>query len=194
MAPAKAKAVSFRELAELYRDRHVVPKRLALAEDYAWSVKPFLERWGDRAIAGIKTADVQDFIAGLQKPRVIGRRPGLRVLSAGAVNRTRDLLRHMLNRVAGRQYLERTPFRRWSETLIKKRREDNRRRRRIDEAEEAALLAAAPPHIQAMIVAAIDPGMRQGEMPALRFGDVDLERGLITLRGETTKSRTPRWS
>jgi integrase len=66
------------------------------------------------------------------------------------------------------------------------------RRRRIDEAEEAALLSAAPSHIQAMIVAAIDTGMRQGEMLALRFGDVDLERGLITLRGETTKSRKMR--
>ena len=29
-------------------------------------------------------------------------------------------------------------------------------------------------------------------MLALRFGDVDLERGLITLRGETTKSRKTR--
>ena len=43
-----------------------------------------------------------------------------------------------------------------------------------------------------MIIAAIDTGMRQGEMLALRFGDVDLERGLIALRGETTKSRKSR--
>jgi hypothetical protein len=57
---------------------------------------------------------------------------------------------------------------------------------------EAALLSAATPHIQAMIVAGIDTGMRQGEMLAARFGDVDLERGLITLRGETTKSRKTR--
>ncbi len=36
----------------------------------------------DRALADIRTADVQDLIADLQKPRVIGRRPGARVLSA----------------------------------------------------------------------------------------------------------------
>jgi hypothetical protein len=47
-------------------------------------------------------------------------------------------------------------------------------------------------HIKALIVAAIDTGMRSGEMLALRFADVDLERGLITLRGETTKSRKTR--
>jgi integrase len=192
LTPAPAKAMTFRELAELYRDRHVIPKRLALAKDYAWSVKPFLERFGDRALTEIKTAVVQDFIADLQKPRIVGRRPGARVLSAARVNRIVDLLRHMLNWAVGREYIERTPFKRGSETLIKKLHEDNKRRRRIDEAEEAALLNAAPPQIQAMLVAAIDTGMRQGEMLALRFADVDLEHGLITLRGETTKSRKTR--
>jgi integrase len=34
--------------------------------------------------------------------------------------------------------------------------------------------------------------MRRGEMLALRFADVDVKRGLITLRGETTKSRRTR--
>jgi integrase len=79
---------------------------------------------------------------------------------------------------AGRECIERTPFKRGADTLIEK-------RRRIDESEEAALLAEAAPHIQAMIFAAIDTGMRQGEMLALRFGGVDFERGLLRLRGET---------
>ena len=39
-----------------------------------------------------------------------------------------------------------------------------------------------------MLIAALDTGMRQGEMLALRFFDIDLARGLITLRGHTTKS------
>lgn len=54
------------------------------------------------------------------------------------------------------------------------------------------MLGVATPHVQAMIFAALDTGMQQGEMLALRFGDVDLERGLITLRGATTKSRKSR--
>jgi integrase-like protein len=57
---------------------------------------------------------------------------------------------------------------------------------------EAALLAVARPHIQAMLIAAIDTGMRRGEMLALRFGDIDIERGLIVLRAVTTKSRKSR--
>lgn len=118
----------------------------------------------------------------------IGRRPGIRVLTPGAINRVVDLLRHMLSWAVGREYIDRTPFRRGSETLIKKLHDDSRRRRRITEDEEAALLAQASPHMQAMIIAALDTGMRQGEMLALRFSDLDLERGLIVLRSETPRA------
>ena len=70
--------------------------------------------------------------------------------------------------------------------------EHNKRRRRISEAEEAALLAVASPHLRSMIIAALDTGMRRGEMLALRFGDIDWTRRVITLRGTTTKSRRTR--
>jgi integrase len=43
-----------------------------------------------------------------------------------------------------------------------------------------------------MIIAALDTDMRQGEMLALRFTDVDLKRKLITLRRVTTKSKKTR--
>jgi integrase len=43
-----------------------------------------------------------------------------------------------------------------------------------------------------MIIAALDTGMRQGEMLAMRFSDIDFERQLIVLRAETTKSRKRR--
>ena len=54
----------------------MVARRLSIAKDYTWSVRPFVERFGDRALADIRTADVQDFVADLQKPRKIGRRAG----------------------------------------------------------------------------------------------------------------------
>jgi integrase len=98
----------------------------------------------------------------------------------------------MLNWAVGRDYIQRTPFRRGTETLIKKLPDDSRRWRRVSEDEEAALLAVAPPHIQAMLIAAIDTGMRRGEMLALRFGDINMARGLIALRAVTTKSRKSR--
>ena len=65
---------------------------------------------------------------------------------------------------SGREYLDRTPFRRGTETLIRKLREDNKRRRRLTEEEEARLLDTAPPFLRSMIITALDTGMRQGEI------------------------------
>ena len=141
LAAPKAGPMTFRELAELYRDRHVIPKRLALAKDYAWSVKPFLERFGDRALADIRTADVQDFIADLRKPRAVHRR-GVRVLSAARSTASSTCSATCSTGRSVASTSTSTPFKRGSETLIKKLREDNKRRRRIDEQEEAALLRA----------------------------------------------------
>jgi site-specific recombinase XerC len=93
----------------------------------------------------------------------------------------------------GREYIDRTPFRRGNVTLIAIQREDNMRRRRIDEDEEAKLLDVASPMLRGMMIAALDTGMRRGEMFALRVADVDLSRQLITLRGQTTKSRKTRF-
>jgi integrase len=134
-------------------------------------------------LANIRTADVEDFIASLKKPRQDGR-----TLAPASINRTVTLLRHMFSWAIGREYLDRTPFRRGTEKLIRLEQEDNKRRRRVSADEEAKLLAAAPPQLRSMIVAALDTGMRRGEMLALRFADIDLDRGLIVLRGVTTKS------
>ena len=65
-----------------------------------------------------------------------------------------QLLRHMFNWAVGREYLDRTPFRRGTEVLIRLELEDNVRRRRISPDEEAALLRVAAPLLRSMIIAA----------------------------------------
>jgi integrase len=54
------------------------------------------------------------------------------------------------------------------------------------------LLAVATPFLRLMIIAALDTGMRQGEMLALQFGEIDESRQLIVIRWETTKSKKTR--
>jgi integrase len=189
---SKTTALTFSQFADIYKERHVFAKKLAIGKTIDYRLKPIIEYFGDRPIAEIRTADVEDFIADLRKPRIAGRCKTPRVLAPASINRTIEILRHMMNWAVGREYIDRTPFRRGTETLVRKLREDNQRRRRIGEHEEARLLAVAPPLLRSMITAALDTGMRQGEMLALRFKDVDSARGLITLRGETTKSRRTR--
>ena len=98
----------------------------------------------------------------------------------------------MLNWAVAREYIDRTPFRRGSETLIRPLLEDNKRCRRVSEEEEQRLLDSAPPMLRALMITALDTGMRRGAMLALRFGDIDWKRRLIVARGPTTKSRRTR--
>jgi len=177
----------FDELADRYVERYVKPRGLRTAADIEYRLKPLREFFGPKEIVAIKTADVEDFIGDLRKPRVVNRQAD-RTLSPASINRRLAQLRHMFNWAVAREYLERTPFRRGSATLIRLFREDNKRRRRVSEDEERQLLDAAPPLLRAMIVCALDTGMRRGEMLALTFGDVDWTNQVITLRGETTKS------
>ncbi len=125
LSPITAGPVTFRELTALYRERHVIAKDLASAREYEAKVAPFLTRFGDRALTDVRTADIEDVIADLRKPRVTGRRPGLRPLTPATINRTVDRLRHMFNWAVGREYLDRTPFKRGSATLIKESKDSN---------------------------------------------------------------------
>jgi len=189
--PPEVTTLTFREFADVYKQRHVLAKRLAIGKTIDYRLKPIIDRFGDRLLVDVKTADIEDFIADLKEPRVVNRQPN-RTLSPASINRVIELMRHMMNWAVGREYLERTPFRRGTETLIRKQHEDNQRRRRLSEEEETRLLAFAPPFLRSMIIAALDTGMRQGEMLALRFGDIDDKGQVIVLRGETTKSRRRR--
>ena len=139
------------------------------------------------ALVDIKTADVEDFIAELRKPRQVDGQPET-TLKPASVNRSLEILRHMFNWAVGREYIDRTPFRTGSETLIRPLLEDNKRCRRVSEEEEQQLLASAPPLLRALIIVALDTGTRRGAMLALRFKDIDWKRCLIVLRGPTTKS------
>jgi site-specific recombinase XerD len=190
--PREAAPLTFRECTERYTERHVIAKDLALAKTIHYRLKPLLERFGDRPLSEIRTADIEDFITDLKKPRAGGPAHG-RPLSPASINRNLQLLRHIFNWAVGREYIDRTPFRRGNVTLIAIQREDNMRRRRIDEEEEAKLLETASPMLRGMMMAALDTGMRRGEMFALRVADVDLNRQLITLRGHTTKSGKTRF-
>ena len=189
--PVEKSPLMFSKFADVYKQRHVLAKGLALCHTIDYRLKPLIERFGDRQLSEIKTADIEDFVADLKKPRVVNSLDGRR-LTPASINRTLGLLRHMLNWAVGREYLDRTPFRRGTEVLIRLELEDNKRRRRVSEEEETALLAVASPHLRSMIIAALDTGMRRGEMLALTFGDIDWKRRVIVLRGATTKSRRTR--
>jgi len=88
--------MTFRQFAEVYKQRHVMARGLSLADQIDYRLKPLVARFGDVALGGIKTADVDDFIADLKQPRVVNGVAGRR-LKPASINRAVQLLRHMLN-------------------------------------------------------------------------------------------------
>lgn len=54
---------------------------------------------------------------------------------------------------------------------------------------KALLEAAREEHLEVLYVLAVSTGLRQGELLGLKWGDVDLENGLIRVRRTLTRNK-----
>lgn len=195
-ADTKARPLTFSEFADVYVDRYVKVNALRSADIIERRMPAMKAFFGDRALADIRTADVEDFLASLRAPQTLGgKQKTVRVRKPATINRYRSQLCSMFNFAVLRDYLERTPFNKAGvrKTLVKAAREDNKRVRRLSTDEEARLLQHAAPHLKLLITAALYTGMRRGEMLALTWADLAARPGWVRLRGETTKSGKTRW-
>ncbi len=72
---------------------------------------------------------------------------------------------------------------------VKMLREDNIVTRVLSRADEEGLLANAAPHIQKLVICALDTGMRLGEILELQWPNVSLKKRLITIEKSKTGMR-----
>lgn len=103
-------------------------------------------------------------------------------LTDTTVNRDLECLRHILFWAVDEGLLLANPLSR-----MRLERERKRKRPVISVAEEDLLLQAAAPHLRPIIIAALDAGMRRGELLTERWEDVDFARRLLFV----THSKTP---
>jgi integrase len=108
--------------------------------------------------------------------------PITRPIKDATVNRDLSVLRHILYWAVDEQLLGINPLARL--TMARERRT---RRPVLSIDEEQLLLPAAPPHLQAMITAALDTGMRRGEITNQIWEDVDFAQRVLFV----TRSKTP---
>lgn len=137
-------------------ERHT--KRCILAR----SIVPF---FGVLRLNAIAVGDVQRFKAECQR----------RQLSAKTINNHLTVLRRLLGTAAEWGSIESVPtvsFLKTSRPSIDYLRED----------ELAKLLNAAEPLLASMVRCAVDTGLRFGELSALRWGDINLACGIITVQ------------
>jgi integrase len=144
--------LTFTAFADVYLKRYVELRALRSRDYIEWRLAILKGRWKGRRLADIRVAEIEDLIQDLRTKGARGKRPA----KPATINRYLALLRHMMNWAVAREYIER---------------EDNRRIRRVSPEEEAHLLTAGNAVVRMMLVAALDTGMRRGELLALRFGD-----------------------
>jgi integrase len=102
-------------------------------------------------------------------------------VSETTVNRDLEALRHFLYWAVDEGFLIANPLSRVP--LVRERRIP---RRIMSIAEEELLLQAAASHLRSIIIAALDAGMRRGEILGQRWEHIDLGRGLLSV----TRSKT----
>lgn len=98
------------------------------------------------------------------------------------INRDLSVLRHVLYWAVDEQLLAANPLAR-----LKMARERRTRRQILSLPEEDRLLAVATDHLYAMILIAVDTGMRRGEITGQRWEDIDFFQKLLFV----TRSKTP---
>jgi integrase len=98
------------------------------------------------------------------------------------INRDLSVLRHIFYWAVDEQLLAANPL-----TRLKMVRERRTRRQVLSVTEEVLLLGAAQGHLYAMILMALDTGMRRGEITAQTWEDIDFSQKVLYV----TRSKTP---
>ncbi len=180
--------LTLRQLADTYLDRYVKVERAGTAQAFTWALATICRTLipgpngegplplGEWCITDIVTDTIERF-------REERRGQGAGVVG---VNRNLGSLRALFNWAVRVGYVERSPFKRGTEPVVKLSAEHGRvRRLDVDTGEEGRLLQACGSHLRAVVEAALETGMRRGEILSLQWSQVE---------GLTVDGSTLRWA
>jgi excisionase family DNA binding protein len=172
----KLRPVKFSQLAKLYVEDHAkLKKRSWKTDDYMIerSMKPF---FGEKPISEITPLEIQRWMSWRLEQGV----------TKITVNRGLQILKKMFNIAIGEGFMAENPVRKVRMFSEK----DNVKERILTEEEEPRLLEACPDYLRPIVITALHTGMRRGEILALEWSCVDLEKRTIkVIRTKTDRSR-----
>lgn len=132
-------------------------------------LQPF---WGDRELRSITRADVRDYRAA---------RMDVRALTETTINRDMEVLRHLLFFAVDEGFIVANPLARLRMTRPRK-----RKRPILSWVDEQKLIGSASMHLSQITVAALDTGMRRGELLKQQWADIDWSRGVLSVTHSKT--------
>lgn len=171
--PAPRQAMTLQELVDLYLERYVKVNRPARESAFRGQLNVVLKQslphargaapFGAWRLGDIVTDTVEVF---REQRRAAGT-------GATGTNRYLGALRAVFNWAVRVGYVDRTPFKRGSESVVRLAKEAKRSRRLDADTDEAGrLLAACAPHLRAVVECALETGMRRGEILSLQWEQV----------------------
>jgi len=160
-------------------------------------IRTLKDHFGERPLRSLTHGNIQQFRDKRRNQMITfkdeDKAPKKR--ATASVNRELSLLHKMLNVALAQSWILKNPFA-LGESLISHASE-RKRERILTQTEEKTLLEAcsAPKrgHLRAIIIAALDTGCRLGELLKLRWRDVGLDTGLVTIiafNSKTAQART----
>lgn len=190
---------TFRQLAAAYSQHKVRPAQyrndrkiagLRSERTVKFRIAALVSHFGDTDIRQITVSAIERF----KLERLDTKTRNKKERSITAVNRELEILRTMLRFARNEGLIAVSPFERSSTPLISKA-DEVKRTRILTRDEERRLLAACVngrSHLKPLIIAALDTGMRKGELLAITWADVSITTRTITVRALTTKTLTTR--
>ena len=190
-APIAVNDMTVQQLSDVYCDRYVKVTRPLSADDFTSGLRVVCNTVLPRPTGGtlafgqwVLSDVVTDTIERFREARM---KKGTK---SGGTNRSLSRVRALFNWGIRTGYLEKTPFMRGTQAVIKLATE-HPRTRRLQPGEREALLNACGPYLRALVEAALATGMRRGELLSLTWSQVS---GLtVTVRdGETIYTWAPK--
>ena len=164
----------FDEFGQVYLQTHAIPNKRSWKTSDAGLVNSLSQFFGGMYLHEITSYDVERYKTKRSEE-----------VSPATVNRSLSCLRCMFNRAIAWGYVASNPVSR-----VRFFKEDNQRLRYLDVGEIQRLLIQSAQRLRAVIIVAINTGMRKGEIRDLKWKDVDFKQGVITLlRTKSGKAR-----
>jgi len=157
--PAPRQDMTLRQLVDTYIERYVDIERSETADDFRSGLHVICSTVLPRPTGG--SAPFGEWrLSDIVTDTIERYREARRGLGAGigGTNRSLSRLRALLNWGVRVGYLDQTPFKRHTVTVVKLSRETPRSRR-LQTGEEEALLAACGPHLRAVVECALETGI-----------------------------------
>jgi integrase len=167
------KPVPFSKLVESYREYASSYKRAWDEEKYI--LEMFADQFGDTPLSQITTWQIEKWKAERRKD-----------VKPGTVNRQLTVIKHLFKKAVEWELTTVNPA-----APVKRFTANDQRTRFLTEDEIQGFLKACEeqitsPWLLPLVTLALNTGMRQGELLALRWENVDRDRGLITVRQTKT--------